>query len=310
MSDSTEVNNSVPDDNVSLDSYTFVAVPASGDTSDYQSGTYIRLGSSSTDSTENSSYYPEPYTALSSPPEANGLFLKTDGVLFQTIRGGAYEEFDDVLSIYVKEDYTLQSNENVYLKGPQVDIIADASINSESNVNDPGKVSVTASDSVDITANGGDIVMTAKGSVKTTVQTDRKLSCGGTWKSYGGGTKYSYFKGSTIGFFIGDAVNVFVGLDLTVVNMFSRVTIGFEFVVYGFGRLVFGAMDIKKCSTNILMVDVEVKNSTMNVYRHTITMRQSNLGVGAANLRVGNDYLNLKKQNLNMWCTNVVNCFM
>ena len=312
MSDtSTDENTNVADNNRSLDSYTRLAVPATGSTA-YLSGSYFRLGTYVTEPEEGTSLYPSPYTDLDddSAPDPDGVFLKTDGVLFQTIEGGSYQEFDDVLSIYAAKDVTVQSDETLTYQAPEIIIEADADRNTNSDADHPGKVSITGSNSIDVSAKGSDITMTAEGSIKTTVHKDHHIIFGGNWSSFGSGTSFSSFLGGTIGFFAGTATNIIGGLSLTMVNLFARVTVGWEFVFFGLGRMVRGLMDIKICSTNILRVDVEIKNSVMSLHRNTITMNFSNLGMVNEQFFSGNSAVNLRKNNINLSKANVLKVYM
>ena len=251
--------------------FTRIALPSSDATSTTPSGSYLRLGQYVEDE---SSYVPGNFTKTDDGTEntpgasnASGLFLKTDGVLFLTIDSGAYQSFGDTLSIHSASGTTLTSD------GPH-SITATALTATSTD----GDVTITSAKSVDITADNGSITLSTKHNT-TKVSGDKWSECGGTWKSLSYGRTYTAFLGSSIDFYAGDVVKNFGGIFLTTVNLFFRITLGIEFVMFGVFRAAIGYKSMLIVRINSIMVKFQYKNGEIVVNQNNVARIDVNSGM-------------------------------
>ena len=263
--------------------YTRIGTPGLRSARNIPSGSYMRLGEYVDDE---SKFVPDNFlttdsgeTNTPSTANASGLFLKTDGILFLAVESGAYQTFDDVLSVHAKKELTLKSENPASLTGSDVTI--------ESS---DGDISVTSSKEVFIEANNGSVNISSTGNNSSKILGDKWVECKGTWKSLAYGYTFSAYLGVSVGLFAGAVVNTYGGIFLTTVAiLFARITVGAELVMFGFYRLAAGRLSALKTTINLVSTHVDIKNGDVAIHKNTLWYKKDEIAVEDNIIEVDNN---------------------
>ena len=249
-------------------SYARISLPASEHQGTVASGSYFRLGEYVSDE---ASFLPANFLTTdvgtnNAPSQANasGLFLKTEGVLFMTVESGAYQSFEDVLSIHTKKELTLVSDSPASLTGSEVKVKSS-----------DGNVSITSAGEINIRANGGAVTTVSNGNHTTKILGDKWSHCKGSWKSLAYGATFSAFLGSSIDLYSGDVIKNYGGAFITTAFLLARATLVGEFV-YIIGWQVTKAKNFfRTTNANIDVNNANVRNNNFVVENNQMSTNNS-----------------------------------